>query len=73
MSKKAKSSIYHFENIYFALSSNAKTKQCFKNSLYQPPGPKKLHTIETKWDIRICCQAKILTLCSYTEVKGINV
>ena len=28
---------------------------------------KTLHTIETKWCIRICCQARILTLCSYIE------
>ena len=28
---------------------------------------KTLHTIETKWGIRICCQARILTLCSHIE------
>ena len=28
---------------------------------------KTLHTIETKWGIRICCQARILTLCSNLE------
>ena len=35
---------------------------------------KTFHTIETKWDIRICCQARILTLCSHIEKgKVINV
>ena len=43
----------------------------------QIPGPKKqqkqkkqkktLHTIETKWGIRICCQTRIFALCSDTE------
>ena len=28
---------------------------------------KTLHTIEAKWGIRICCQARILTLCSHKE------
>ena len=43
----------------------------------QIPGPKKqqkqknkkktLHTIESKWGIRICCQTRIFALCSDTE------
>ena len=28
---------------------------------------KTFHTIETKWGIRTCCQARILTLCSHIE------
>ena len=34
---------------------------------------KTLHTIETKWGIRICCQARILTMFTHREGKGINV
>ena len=28
---------------------------------------KALHTIKTKWGIRICCQVRILTVCSHIE------
>ena len=28
---------------------------------------KTFHTIETKWGIRICCQIRILKLCSHIE------
>ena len=28
---------------------------------------KTFHTIETKWGIRNCCQARILALCAHTE------
>ena len=56
---------------------NCILKICFNND--EPnPGPKKqqqknkktkkrLHTIETKWGIRICCQTRIFALCSDTE------
>ena len=55
------------------LSSNAKAKLYFKNSFQQwwtNPRAEKiktLHSIETKQDIRICSQTKILILCSHTE------
>ena len=28
---------------------------------------KTFHTIQIKWGVRICCQARILTLCSHIE------
>ena len=67
--KKRNNSIYDFENYIQMQKLNCILKILFNNDELTP-GAKKFktsHTIETKWGIRICCQARILTLCSHIE------
>ena len=58
---------------YRKLFSNVTDKSCFKNLLqWWITKPltckiKKLCIIKTKWDIWICCQTRMSTLCSPTE------
>ena len=69
MSKRQQIVALSFRKLY----PNTKTKLYFKilfNYDELTPLAKKietLHTIETKWRIRICCQARILTLCLHIE------
>ena len=70
MSKRKKiCSIYHFENYFQSQKLNSILKILFSNDELTPRAEKikTLHTSEIKWGIGICCQARILTLCSNIE------
>ena len=75
MSKKTNSSIYHFENYIQIQKLNIALKIRFNISELAPRAEKikTIHSIKTKWDIRIYCQAKIFTVFTHRESKGINV
>ena len=64
MSKKANSSIYHFENYIQMQKLKCVLKIGFNNDELTPRAEKikTLHAIETKWSTRIYCQARILTV-----------
>ena len=57
MSKERNKSIYHFENYIQMQKLNCILKILFNNDKLIPRAKtiKTLHTIETKWGIRICC------------------
>ena len=72
--KKTNSSIYHLENYIQIRKLNCILKILFNYDTLPPPSPpsrtkkiKMFHTIKTKWDIKNCFQARILTLSSYIE------
>ena len=75
MSKKTNISIYHFENYIQIWKLNYVLKIRFNNDELTPLAKKikTLHAIETKWGIRIYCQARIFTVFTQREDKGINV
>ena len=64
--KKTNSSIYHFENNIQMQKLNCILKILFNNEEITSRAEKikTLHTVETKWGIRICCDTMILTLSS---------
>ena len=75
MSKKTNSSIYDFENYTQIQKLNCVLKIRFNNDKLTPWAKKnkKLHAIETKWGIRLYCQAGIFTVFTHKEGKGTNV
>ena len=75
MGKKANSSIYHFENYIQIQKLNCILKIRFNNDKLIPRAEKikTLHAIETKWGIRIYRQARIFTVFTQREGKGINI
>ena len=68
MSKKNHSCIYHFENYIQMQNLNFILKVWFYNVELNSRAEKikTLHTIETKWGLRICSEARILALCLHT-------
>ena len=69
MCETTNSSIYHIKNYIQMQQPNCILKIRFNNDELIPQAEKikTFHMIETKWSIRICCQARIFTLCSHTE------
>ena len=73
MSKKTNSSSYHFENYIQIQKLNIALKIRFNISELAPRTEKSRQSIRSKkWDIRIYCQAKIFTVFTHRESKGIN-
>ena len=70
MSKRKKIiAFYHFEN-YIQIQKLNYILKTFVNYNELTPRAEKikaLHTIETNWGIRICCQARVPTLFSHRE------
>ena len=64
MGKQKNSSIYHFENYIQVQKINRVLKTRFSNKELTLPAEtiEILHTIETKWGIRIYWQTRILTV-----------
>ena len=62
MIKKTGISIYQFENYIQMQKLNLISKIIFNNEELTSQSKKirTIHTIDTKWSIRICCQARIL-------------
>ena len=75
MNKKTNISSYHSENYIQIQKLNCVLKLRFNNDELAPQAEKSktLHEIETKWVIRIYCQARIFTVFTHREGKGINV
>ena len=63
------SGIHHFENYIEMQKLNCILNICLNNDEVIPRAEKikTLHTIETKWATRICCQTRIFKLPSHTE------
>ena len=62
---KKNSSIYHFNNYIQMQNLNCILKIPFNNDelILRAEKIKTCHMIETKWGIRNCCQARVITLC----------
>ena len=75
MSKKANSSIYHFESYIQIQKLNCVLKMHFSNVEPSLRGEKikTLRVIESRTALKMCCHARIFTVFTQREAERINV